>query len=239
MKARRVITRWFWILFWLLALFILGCNRWVINSTDDYIYRDWSLLPVNDVGIVLGTSPYTGKGEPNPQFRGRIEAAVQLYDTGKIKHIIVSGSNPDETYNEPREMWRELTAAGVPSSAITMDFAGLRTLDSMARAQQVFGLSRCTVITQKYHAHRAVFIGRKLGMKVVAYAAKVGEQKTWTRSYWREVLARVKAVSDLFIIPVQPRFLGDREPIKIDNGDGDDDSGSSPSGTENGQGTST
>lgn len=215
---RRLIRLCWWTL-GLVLLVVLLSNRWVVNGSEDHVYTSWALLPNNDVGIVLGTSPYTRDGEPNPQFHGRIQAAVQLYQIGKIKHLIVSGSNPDSTYNEPRQMWRELTRAGIPASAITMDFAGLRTLDSMARAAEVFGLSRCTVITQDYHAYRAVYIGKRFGMKVVAYAAPGGEGGLSWLPHPREVLARVKAVLDLYVLRTRPKFLGAPEPIKIGDSD--------------------
>lgn len=215
MKARRILRRWFWNGLIALGLIVLLSNRWVINSTEGHIYTSWALLPVNDVGVVLGTSPYTRDGKPNPQFYGRIQAAVQLYQIGKVKHLIVSGANPDSTYNEPRQMWRELTEAGVPASAITMDFAGLRTLDSMARAAEVFGLSRCTVITQEYHASRAVFIGKHYGMKVVGYAAPGGDSNWGLRPHLRETLARVKAVLDLYVLRTRPKFLGAPERIDL------------------------
>ncbi|MGB0956227.1 MAG: SanA/YdcF family protein [Panacagrimonas sp.] len=205
----------FWGLFGFLLVVLLA-NRWVINSTDAYLYKDWALLPVNDVGIVPGTSPYTREGKSNPQFYGRIEAAVRLYQEGKVKHLIVSGANPDSTYNEPRKMWRELTDAGVPAEDITMDFAGFRTLDSMARAAQVFELQRVTVITQRYHAYRAIFLGKKMGMRVVAYLAYAGENRDYgNRNPVREVFARVKAVLDLFVLRTKPKFLGAREPIQL------------------------
>src|ERR1043166_7292126 len=99
----------------LAILAVVLSNRWVINSSDAYIYDTWSLLPETDVGIVLGTSTFTREGKPNPHFAGRIHAAVELYQIGKIKKIIVSGANPDSTYNEPRKMWQELTKQGVPA----------------------------------------------------------------------------------------------------------------------------
>jgi SanA protein len=180
-------------------------NHWVINNTEAYVYSSWALLPDNDAGLVLGTSPYLKGGKVNPQFRGRIEAAILLYQLGKVKRLIVSGANPDASYNEPRQMWRELVQAGIPSSAITMDFAGDRTYDSVARALEVFGMQRVTVITQGYHAYRAVFIGKKLRMKICAYAAPGGDISVFSRIYIRELLARLRAVLDIYILqPVAP-----------------------------------
>lgn len=216
MRRKRRLKKLFW---WTLGLFVLTvvlCNRWVINSTDAYLYSSFALLPENEVGIVLGTSSFTRKGDSNPQFHARVRSAAQLYQIGKIKHIIVSGANPDSTYNEPRRMWQELTKAGVPAKDITMDFAGFRTLDSMARASQVFGLSRCTIITQRYHAYRAVFLGKKQGIRVAAYVAPVNDKGNMgSRNPPREIFARVKAVLDLFVLRTQPKFLGQREPIEV------------------------
>ncbi len=200
----------------MVPVFALLCNRWVINSTDAYVYKDLSLMPFNEVGVVLGTSKYLQSGKPSPEFRGRIEAAAELYRTGKVRHLIVSGANPDSTYNEPRAMYRELVKLGVPDNVITMDFAGFRTLDSIVRAQAIFGLSQFTVITQRYHSYRAVFLGRKMNMKVVAFlAAARSDGSPGLRNPPREILARVNAVLDIFLLGTQPKFLGKQEQIQL------------------------
>ncbi|MEQ1440035.1 ElyC/SanA/YdcF family protein [Fontimonas sp. SYSU GA230001] len=215
-STRRRLKRWSALAAGAVVLFVLLSNRWVINSTDAYVFRNWALLPDNEVGVVLGTSKYLESGRPSPEFRGRIAAAAELYRNGKVRHLIVSGANPDSTYNEPRKMYQELVQAGVPEKAITMDFAGYRTFDSIVRADAVFGLDRFTIVTQKYHSYRAVFIGRKLGLKVVAYVAPAtsdGDQGL--RHPPREVFARAMAVLDLFLLRTTPRFLGDPQPIRL------------------------
>lgn len=214
LRVRRLLKRWLALGFVAFVLMVLLGNRWVINSTDSYIYDNIGLLPENRVGIVLGTSPYTRGGGRSEDFFGRINAAVRLFEAGKIRHIIVSGANPDATYNEPRRMWQELVKAGIPQDAITMDFAGFRTFDSVVRAERVFGLNRYTLITQKYHTYRAVFIARKTDTPAVAFIAP----GTQNRHPTREIFARVKAVLDLFVLQTEPRFSGDRERVP-----GDDD----------------
>lgn len=216
LSTRRAVRRWLAIALLALGLVTLLGNRWVINSTDAYIYTDWALLPDNDVAVVLGTSPYASSGEPSGYFHGRIRAAAELHQYGKVKHIIVSGANPDSTYNEPRAMLRELVKAGVPESAVTMDFAGFRTFDSIVRARAIFGLTRFTVVTQRDHAYRAVFIGKKHGLSVVAYIARAGSDGRFgMRNPPREVLARVKAILDVFLLDTRPKFLGAPERIEM------------------------
>lgn len=213
-STRRLLRRWALIGAAFVVLVVLLSNRWVINSTDAYIYKNWALLPFNDVGLVLGTSKYLDNGKPSPEFRGRITAAAELYKNGKVRHLIVSGANPDESYNEPRRMSQELVKLGVPETAITMDFAGFRTLDSVVRAQAIFGLTRYTLVTQRYHSYRAVFLGRKLGMNVVAYLAPAtSDGGMGMRNPPREIFARTKAVFDLFLLRTEPKFLG--EPVTI------------------------
>lgn len=199
-RLRRTLRRAALIVLAAAVAFMLLANRWVINSTDAYLYRDSALMPDNEVGLVLGTSSYTSSGKSNPQFHGRIEAAAQLYRLGKVKRLILSGANPDSRYNEPKRMREALIGKGVPSEALTLDFAGDRTFDSIIRAQEVSGLSRVTIVTQKYHAYRALFVARKTGLQAVAYAAPVEDGGEGFRHPPREVLARVLAVLDLFVL---------------------------------------
>ncbi len=194
------------------ALILLG-NLWVVQSTQPYVYSDIEALPGNDVGLLLGTSPYSRKGNESMLFQHRIEAAAALYKAGKIKHVLASGANPDDTYNEPRKMYYALVEAGVPPEAITLDFAGFRTLDSVIRATAVFKLDRYTVISQRFHVYRAVFIARHDGIPAIAYAPPELSDRQKRRLLVREALARVNAIIDVFLLKTRPRFLG--EPVQI------------------------
>jgi SanA protein len=175
-------------------------NRWVINSTDSNLYKDSALLPDNPVGLVLGCSPFVASGKPSPQFRGRMLAAAELYKLGKVKRLILSGANPDARYNEPKKMREALLELGVPSEAMVLDFAGDSTYESVTRAKIVFGLEDVTIVTQKYHAYRALFLARKTGMQAVAFQAPTeGVTGPGFRHPPREVFARVVAVIDVLI----------------------------------------
>jgi hypothetical protein len=58
-----------------------------------------------------------------------------------------------------------LVAAGVPTNAITCDYAGFRTLDSVVRAKTVFGLTNFTIVTEEFHCPRSVWIARRHGLE--------------------------------------------------------------------------
>lgn len=213
-SVRRAVRRWFWISLLTVILIVLLGNRWLINASDAYITDKWALLPDNEVGLVLGTSPFLTSGKTSPAFQGRIDAAAELYRVGKVRHLIVSGANPDSTYNEPRAMRKALMQAGVPETAITMDFAGFRTFDSVVRAKEVFGLTRFTIITQKYHTYRAVFIAKKFGLPAWAFIAPAASDgRPGNRHPLREVFARVGAIIDIFVLNTKPKFLGQPEAL--------------------------
>lgn len=210
---RRLRRAAIWSVVWF-GLILLGANRWVVNSTNAYVYSDSALMPENEVGLVLGCSPFSSDGGPNKQFRGRMQAAAELLRLGKVKHLILSGANPDSYYNEPRKMREALIELGVPPDAMTLDYAGDSTFDSIARAGIVFDLTRMTVVTQKYHAFRALFLARKSGMSAVAYAAPVEGRQPGEefRHPPREVLARLLAVLDIFVLRTEPRVTEPVEP---------------------------
>lgn len=199
----------------LLVLIICACNIWIVKSTEEKVFWDLTLLPDHRIALVLGTSYRSVGGGPNPFFQNRIEMAATLYAMGKIDHFILSGDNSSKYYNEPMEMKKALIRKGVPASAITLDYAGLRTLDSVVRSKKIFGQNKITIITQPFHSYRALFISRYYDMDAVAMVAEDPEPEQTFKVRLREYLARTKAVLDLYIFKTDPRFLGEKEEIII------------------------
>jgi SanA protein len=202
------------IFFLTVLLGVIACNVWVVESTKTQIYDSLSEVPANDVALVLGTTSRTRAGFPNPYFTNRIEAAYRLYKQGKVKHLILSGDNSEIYYNEPLQMKKALLAKGVPDSVITLDYAGFRTLDSVVRCSKIFQQSRFTIISQRFHNYRALFIANHYGLETVAFEA-VNSPVHTRRIIVRECLARCMAVFDLYFLKKGPKFLGDQIEIHI------------------------
>lgn len=193
---------------------IYAADEYIEYRAHQQVFDSLDLLPHRPVGIVLGTSPYVSTGRKNGYYTARIEAAADLYHRGKVNHLIVSGANPSPYYNEPRFMKADLVNLGVPENKITSDFAGLRTLDSVIRAHKVFGQDTFTIISQRFHLLRAVYIGHRRGLDVVGYAAE--DPKTFMRlkARLREYGARAKALLDIWVFDTQPKFLGEKLAIE-------------------------
>ncbi len=185
------------------------CNKAVTNAASDKLYTDVATIPYNKVGLLLGTSKYLRSGRINDYYRKRIEATVELVRAGKIKYIVISGDNSRKTYSEPEEMRNDLIAAGVDSNTIYLDYAGFRTFDSMVRLREIFSQQNVTVISQKFHNERALFIASKEGIEAIGFNAKDVSAYYGFRIQIREYLARVKVFVD-YIIGKKPKFLGEK-----------------------------
>ncbi|MEH0156658.1 ElyC/SanA/YdcF family protein [Limibacter armeniacum] len=187
---------------------IFACDTFISNYSKSLTYDSVTEVPSNRVGLILGTSKFVKSGKKNLYFHYRIDAAVELYRAGKIKYIIVSGDNSSRYYNEPRDMRAALMKRGVPSERIIMDFAGFRTLDSVVRAKEIFNQQEITIISQKFQNERAVYIAKHKGISAVAYNAKNVSFRSHLQTHLREYLARVKVMLDLYVLNVQPKYLG-------------------------------
>lgn len=218
-KIRTLIYQVFFRRFWLkvllaITLLCLGTvwsNWYVINSTKDQIYSDIHVVPSKKVALVLGTSKNIGERE-NQYFNYRMQAAAELYLNGKVEHLLVSGDNHVEGYNEPEDMMRKLVQLGVPQSKITMDFAGFRTFDSMIRAKEIFGIDDFIVVSQEYHLQRALYIANAHDITAIGYKAK---DVSYAGINLREPMAKFKAVLDCSVLFTSPKFLGIKEPISL------------------------
>lgn len=172
-------------------------------------YTEISDIPANNVGLLLGTSSKLKSGNNNLYFDYRIDAAVELYKAGKINYILISGDNRKEDYNEPEEMKKALMQKGVPEKSIYLDYAGFRTLDSVVRAKEVFGQTRLTIISQRFHNERAIYLAEKNGITAIGFNARDVDVYAGLKTNIRELFARVKMFIDL-AIDKQPHFLGEK-----------------------------
>ncbi|MGV8597487.1 hypothetical protein ACV35V_34550, partial [Pseudomonas aeruginosa] len=82
-------------------------------KTAPYVYDELQELPHRQVGVVLGTAKYYRTGVINQYYRYRIQGAINAYNSGKVKYLLLSGDNAQQSYNEPMTMRRDLIAAGV------------------------------------------------------------------------------------------------------------------------------
>nr|WP_239099179.1 ElyC/SanA/YdcF family protein [Micromonospora andamanensis] len=190
---------------------VLASVSWIRSGAEGRTHPV-ATVPETPVALVLGTRVQPD-GTPAPFLTARLEIARELYATGKVQAILVSGDNMRHEYNEPEAMQRWLVEQGVPADKVVLDHAGFDTYDSCARAKRIFGVERATVVTQQFHLARAVTVCRHLGIDAYGVGDETARElshRTWRISSVREYGAGLKAALDV-LSGRDPVHLGDRE----------------------------
>lgn len=181
---------------------------YVDRESGPYIYKTAAEAPTTTVAMVLGASVFRN-GDLSGVLAARAERAIELYRAGKVSKILVTGDNSEVSHNEVNPVGNYLVRAGIPKEDIFLDHAGFDTYSSMFRAKHVFMAEHMTVVSQRFHLARAVYIARSLGVDAVGVEA---EGNALTYNTVREVPATLKAFFDLKVNR-QPKFLGEPFPL--------------------------
>ena len=176
---------------------VIGCQIAVTSAAKGRMYDDVKEIPHRKVGLLLGTSPLGRSGRPNQFYLRRLDATVALYNAEKIDRIVISGARRGDDYDEPTEMRNDLVKRGLPDSIFVLDGEGHRTISSIVRTKEVFAEDSVTIISQKFHNERALFLARHNGVDAIAFNAENTASRRWRlMMVLREILARVKAVAE-------------------------------------------
>jgi vancomycin permeability regulator SanA len=149
------------------AASLVGTNAWVSWRSQGYAYDSAATVPSRSVAIVPGSRVHDGK--PLHIVRSRLEAALALYQAGRVKTILVSG---DDTAAAPEVtvMSAWLRAHGVPADDIWSDGGGSRTRETMNRAAALYGVTDAIVCTQTVNMARSLYLARAAGIDAVGLA---------------------------------------------------------------------
>lgn len=191
--------------FLLLALeCVLLANLFVWGYTSNGIVSDFTSIKQPQTVLLLGTNKTLRNGEgANLYYTYRIEAVSELYRQRKVKKIIISGDNGRHGYNEPADMRNSLLKKGIPAGLIELDYAGFRTLDSVVRLKGHFKVKDALIVSQRFHVERALLLAWFYDVDAKGYPA---EGSMTLAMAGRELLAKPKALLDVFIFNMQPRY---------------------------------
>jgi SanA protein len=200
------------------AAIIVAFNVWLSNAFAARIYASIDAVPRADqprIAIVFGAG-LTRSGEPTPALYDRVATAVDLYQRGLVKKLLLTGDNRSENYNEPEAMRRTAIKLGVPDADLVLDYAGRRTYDSCYRAREIFDVKRAILVTQTFHLERALYLCEAFGIDGIGVMADRRNYTQTSQTWWsiREAAAVVSAWLDVNITRPTP-VLG--SPLPIEN----------------------
>ena len=189
----------------IIVVFVLFSNLWIIGTTRNQILVANDIKSASRTALLLGTSYNTVEGDTNPFFHNRIVTAAELYKLGHVNKIILSGSTT-KYYNEPLAMRNSLANLDVPDSILVNDEGGVRTLDSVVRCKELFKEDRIIIVTQRFHAYRALFISNYYRLDAVVVITPQVSPTNSFKVLLREFMARPLAVLDLYVMHSKPKF---------------------------------
>jgi uncharacterized SAM-binding protein YcdF (DUF218 family) len=138
----------------------------IVLAVDILIYAMISDPEPADAAIVLGAAVYDD--EPTPVFEERLRHAVELYRSGRVKLLIMTGgAGPGDTLAESEAGREWATANGVPEAAIVVEAASQTTKENftgvMAMLEQR-NIGRVLVVSDPLHLRRATRMAAALGL---------------------------------------------------------------------------
>ena len=175
------------------SLFIL----WLLLHTAYVIFDGLHDYAGNaDVAIVPGNSVFADS-LLSPWLQGRVDAALKLYKTGRIKKIFVSGGKGEYGVHEGDAMKKYLVGKNMPGYNIISDNNGNNsyvTAKDFILLNDSLHFASAIIVSSFYHITRCKYIIKKLGFKNVEGFAS--DKYFWQDGYglFREFFAFYKYV---------------------------------------------
>lgn len=140
----------------------------VFIAAEIYFYDDAAPDQRADAAIVLGAAVW---GERlSPVFRERVNHAIELYRTGRVRKIIFTGGRGNENEEtEAAAARRFALAAGVPADAILVEEESTSTYENLAFAKPLADahqIKTVLLVSDPLHLKRAVEIAKSLNFAV-------------------------------------------------------------------------
>jgi vancomycin permeability regulator SanA len=123
----------------------------IVDDTNGVISPN---LPKLDVAVVPGAAVWGDN--PSPVLQERCEAGADLYRSGVVKQLFLSGA-PNETAMMVTYLTQR-TNPVLPASALVVDNAGLDTYDSVVRADEFCAGRGFYFLTEEAFANRAGYL---------------------------------------------------------------------------------
>ena len=210
-KGKRIITVLISAAVLLLAVIFVPNFIVVSKAKNDIIsLEETEDLTDTDCAVILGAG--VRDGEPTPMLKDRLLTGIELYKSGAVKKLIMSGDHGSEDYDEVNIMKSFAVDNGVPDEDIFMDHAGFSTYETVYRAKEIFEADNIIIVSQKYHLYRALYIAEKLDVKAVGVSADLRTYSGQKMRDLREILARDKDFFNCIIKP-EPTYLGEKIPV--------------------------
>lgn len=176
-------------IFIVLLAVLLCFYLFLLTKTQSRIIR-FEKLAFNRYTLVLGAG-LEKNNLPTDILSDRLETAINLLKNSKTEILILSGSTDPHNYNEPQSMKNYVLSKGIEPSHLILDLKGNSTFDSLINLSKLEGLNEITIVSQRFHLPRSIWLAGILGLNAKGTPAdnyKFSFFKTFSW-YLREIFA--------------------------------------------------
>ena len=143
-----------------------------------------------DVAIILGAS--TANGNVSPVYQERINHGIELYHSGYVKRIMVTGGIGKGNKESDAEAAKQYAIReGMSEANILIEETSTITQENLQNAKEImdtYGYSTAIIVSDPLHMKRAMLLAKDVG--IVAYSSPTPTTKYVTMRTKLPFLAR-------------------------------------------------
>ncbi len=193
MRNKRRGKRWVQVLAALIALGVL-VEAALLIAVCACSVRGYEATPA-DCAIVLGARVWPD-GEVSNSLAYRLDAALEAYEAGRVRAIVVTGARGgDEPVAEAVASRDYLRERGVPEADICVEDGSYDTIQNLENAKKIMedrGFATALIATSDYHVTRAMWIADEVGLDARPLPAESPRKLvTWWTNRIRETVSWV------------------------------------------------
>jgi len=176
---------------WLLSLLLASSMGFIGLAWQIICYGNQSIEAQGDAAIVLGAAAWGNK--PSPIYRERINQAIFLYKSGRVRNLVFTGGTPEFGYPSEAQVGREFAIKhGIPKNAILTESTSRTTWQNLANTQKLIaplGIKTVLLVSDPLHMKRAMTMATDLGLSATpapTSSSRVQSPGNWGKFLWRE-----------------------------------------------------
>ena len=179
MKGKHSISTWF--IRGLAISIMLVFVGAAVTAWSIYDYGQQSSSEKADAALVLGAAAWGER--PSPVFRERINHAIELYRTKRVRMLIFTGGTPQNGYPTEAAVGRRYAIDnGVASQDILIEDQSRTTYDNLQRASreaQPIGVNSFLIVSDPLHMRRAMLMASDLNLAAYPSPTLSSRYQSW------------------------------------------------------------
>lgn len=193
---RRTLRIWGLLVSSLLTLVLV----WIVSTLAVLLWGSMDRAQRADAIVVLGAAQYAGK--PSPVLKARLDHALELWDRGLSRRLILTGGKgTGDTTSEAAVGRIYAQRHGVPDSAILLEAGGRTTRESMQTVAEIMeskGLKSAILVSDPFHMLRLWIVARRFGFTPYTSPTQTSPISPNREQRWRYILGESVKVPAAF-----------------------------------------